>query len=130
MRRANNLEWIGNTNAVPEDARGQADYMLFAFHDDVLLPGYVAHLAARFAARRDAVSAVSDAELLFEDQAPQPTAFPRLERLTSARAHNTIMARMPANWYLPAHGMFRAGTAQTIRGLKRSHRGEVMANWP
>jgi len=44
--------------------------MLFAFHDDVLFPDYMARPATRPGARPDAVLALSDAELVFEDQAP------------------------------------------------------------
>jgi glycosyltransferase involved in cell wall biosynthesis len=108
VRLANALGWIGNTNAMLEDARGQADWMLFAFHDDVLFPDYVARLAAR----PDAVLAFSDAEPVFEDQSLQTEAFTRLERATSARARTAIMASMPANWWISAHGMFRAGAAE------------------
>jgi hypothetical protein len=113
-----------------QDASGHADYMLFAFHDDVLFPDYVARMATRLGSRPDAVLAFSDAELVFEDQAPQTAAFTRLERVTSARARTAIMTRMPANWCIPAHRMFRAGAAQTVGGLQRSRRGEVMADWP
>jgi glycosyltransferase involved in cell wall biosynthesis len=130
VRRSTNLGWTGNTNAMLKDARGQAEYMLFAFHDDVLFPDYVARLAARLDSQPDAVLAFSDAELRFEDQAPQTAAFTRLEQVTSARARTAIMARMPENWWIPAHGMFRASAAETIGSLKRSRRGEVMADWP
>ncbi len=130
VRRTTNLGWIGNTNAMLDTARGQADYLMFAFHDDVLLPDYVARLAARLDAAPGAVLAFSDAELTFEDQAPQTAAFTRLEQVTSARARTAIMARMPENWWIPAHGMFRAGAAERVGGLKRSRRGEVMADWP
>lgn len=65
-----------------EDGRGQADYRLSEFHDDILLPDYMAHPAARPGARPDAVLALSDAELVFEDQGPQAAAFTRLERVT------------------------------------------------
>ncbi len=130
VRRPRNLGWIGNTNAMLDEARGQANYMLFAFHDDVLFPDYVARLAARLDARPDAVLAFSDAELTIEDQAPQTAAFTRLERVTSHRARTAIMARMPQDWWIPVHGMFRTSAAQTVGGLKRSRRGEVMADWP
>ena len=130
VRRRRNLGWTGNTNAMLEEVRGQADYLLFAFHDDVLLPDYITRLVARLDARPDAVLAFSDAEMTFEDQAPQTAAFTRLEHVTSARARTAIMARMPENWWIPAHGMFRAGAAETIGGLKCSRRGEIMADWP
>lgn len=130
LRQTSNLGWIGNTNALLREARGQADYMMFAFHDDVLFPDYVARLAARLDAAPDAVLAFSDAELTFEDQAPETAAFTRLEQVHSPRARTAIMARMPKDWWLPAHGMFRAGAADIVGGLKRSRRGEVMADWP
>jgi glycosyltransferase involved in cell wall biosynthesis len=130
VRRTRNLGWIGNANAMLGETRGQADYMLFAFHDDVLFPEYVARLAARLDARPDAILAFSDAELTFEDQAPQTASFTRLEQVTSARARTAIMARMPENWWIACQGMFPADAAQRVGGLKRSRRGEVMADWP
>jgi len=130
VRRTRNLGWIGNANAMLGETRGQADYLLFAFHDDVLFPDYVARLAARLDARPDAILAFSDAELTFEDQAPETASFTRLEQVTSPRARTAIMARIPANWWIACHGMFRADAAQKVGGLKRSRRGEVMADWP
>jgi hypothetical protein len=135
VRRSTNLGWTGNTNAMLKDARGQAEYMLFAFHDDVLFPDYVARLAARLDSQPDAVLAFSDAELRFEDQAPQTAAFTRLEQVTSARARTAIMARMPENWWIPAHGMFRASAAENHRQPEaqppgRSHGRLALAGAP
>jgi hypothetical protein len=41
-----------------------------------------------------------------------------------------VMARLPAIWWTPNRGVFRASAAAEIGGLRRSRVGEFSADWP
>jgi glycosyltransferase involved in cell wall biosynthesis len=58
IRQSHNLGWVGNTNPLLTAAK--ADNLLFAFHDDVLLPEYFSRCVAVLEANPAAIIAYSD----------------------------------------------------------------------
>ena len=68
IRQERNRGWVGNVNALLAEAHGTgAEYLLFAFQDDLPEPGYVTRCAAALDADPGAVMAYSDIVLVHQD---------------------------------------------------------------
>lgn len=122
------LGWINNSNFLLEQA--QADYALFAFHDDLLLPGCIEKLADVLDGEPDVVLAYSDLELTKLNGTRKLCTYTALDGLQDRVARgNTLLAR-EKYWWVPVHGMFRLDRARCIGGLKHHGAGEFSADWP
>jgi len=128
IRQERNLGWVGNTNALLRAAAG--DYLLFAFHDDLLKPAYVARLVEALEAEPDAVLAISDIELVQVDGRREHAAYAALDGIADRAERTRRLAWQQGEWWIPNRGVFRAWAAERIGGLKRHLAGEFYAGWP
>lgn len=130
VRRPRRSGWVGNVNALLRAIEPGADYLLVAFHDDVLRPEYVARLVERLEQNPDAVLAHSDVETVFQDGGREMRVYDKLEGLSSPVERAKLVLRRTGHWSVPIHGVFRARAASRIGGFKRHLAGEFSADWP
>lgn len=128
IRQPRNLGWTGNVNALLAQARG--DYLLFAFHDDILAPEYVARCVAALEASPRAIIAFSDLTLVNQDGSREERSYPLLQGVGDRRLRAQLVARRRGSWWIPNRGVFRASAAREIGGLRRHLAGEFGADWP
>ena len=128
VRRPKNLGWLGNVNALLQEARG--DYFVFAFQDDLFEPTYVERCVAALESNPRAILAFSDVTLVQQDGSLEQLRFVALDGVTERVRRAQVMARLPAIWWTPNRGVFRASAAAEIGGLRRSRAGEFSADWP
>ena len=128
VRQQERLGWVRNSNFLLEQA--QADYALFAFHDDTLLPTYVEKLCAVLDARPEVVLSYSDVLLTRPNGAEEHWVYTELEGMTQRIARSQKVLARAGQWWVPNRGVFRLDAARKIRGLKRHGAGEFSADWP
>lgn len=128
IRQRRNLGWIGNVNALL--AHGDGDYLLFAFHDDVLAPEYVSRCVAALEANPRAIIAFSDLTLVNQDGSSEERSYPLLDGLGGRLERARAVAQLRGSWWIPNRGVFRASAAHAIGGLRRHLAGEFSADWP
>jgi glycosyltransferase involved in cell wall biosynthesis len=128
IRQERNLGWVGNVNALL--AQADADYLLFAFQDDLPEPSYVERCVAALDADPSAVMAFSDILLVRQDGTVEERSFTRLDGVTDPIERARRIARHEGAWWIPNRGVFRASAARAIGGLRRHRAGEFSADWP
>lgn len=128
VRQPQRLGYVGNCNALLNLAR--SDYALFAFHDDILAPEYVAALAAVLDDRPEVVVSFSDVHLTHADGREEHWEFSALEGMRSRVRRGLVMLDGRQKWWVPNRGVFRLATVRAIRGLKTHGAGEFSADWP
>ncbi|HET9466003.1 MAG TPA: glycosyltransferase family 2 protein [Gemmatimonadales bacterium] len=128
IRQPRNLGWIGNVNALLREARG--DYLVFAFHDDLLEPSYLDQCVAALEANPRAILAFTDIELVRQDGAREDISFTGLDGVAERIDRARLMARRQGEWWVPNRGVFRASAARAIGGLRSHLGGEFSADWP
>jgi len=128
IRQERNLGWVGNVNALLRAAEG--DYLMLAFHDDLLMPTYVARLVEALEANPDAILAFSDVELVTPKGRRRRRVFAALDGVEERTERARRMLLQPDAWAVPNRGVFRAEAARRIGGLKRHLAGEFSADWP
>lgn len=115
--RSQNLGWIGNTNDLMAQARGE--FLFFMPHDDWIEPGYVEQLIKALLANPDAVLAYSDIDFSRDGEPPEVLVFPGLTGANPfARAME--MGRIPGNAWILHRAMFRARDFRELGGLRPS----------
>jgi glycosyltransferase involved in cell wall biosynthesis len=128
IRQPRNLGWTGNVNALLRAARGE--YLLFAFQDDLLAPEYITRCVAALERDPGAVMAFTDIALVHQDGHEERKSYTRLDGVTDRLARARLVARQRGSWWIPNRGVFRAGAASEIGGLRRHAAGEFSADWP
>lgn len=128
IRQPRNLGWTGNVNALLREARG--DYLVFAFHDDLLEPPYIDRCAAALEADPRAVLAFSDVTLVHEDGRREEMCYRTLEGVADRVRRARLVMRQVGAWWIPNRGLFRATAAAAIGGLRCHRAGEFSADWP
>lgn len=128
VRHDDRLGYVGNCNFL----LGQAlsDFVLFAFHDDVLAPEYVEKLSAVLERRPEVVMAYSDVLLTTVDGRQETWVYTALEGLVDRVQRGLKMMAMEGMWWVPNRGVFRLSEARRINGLKAHGAGEFSADWP
>jgi GT2 family glycosyltransferase len=130
IRQGRNLGWVGNVNALLEAADPDADLLLFAFQDDLPAPDYVERCVRALVADPDAVLAFSDVLLVSQDGSREEKRYAVLEGIADPIERARRIARQESSWWIPNRGVFRAGAAGAIGGLRRHAAGEFSADWP
>lgn len=128
IRQEQRLGYVGNCNYLLGQA--EADYVLFAFHDDILEPAYVEKLCGILDARPDVVMSFSDLLLTTVGGATEQVTYTGLEGVRDRVERGLKMLERPTNWWVPNRGIFRLRQARRIQGLKTHGAGEFSADWP
>ncbi|MEO5988750.1 MAG: glycosyltransferase family A protein [Candidatus Eisenbacteria bacterium] len=128
IRQPRNLGWVGNVNALLQAAQG--DYLLFAFQDDLLEPGYIDRCVTALESNPRAILAFSDIALVEQDGHRESKAYTRLDGVTDRLTRARWVALQRGSWWIPNRGVFRAGAARAIGGLRAHGAGEFSADWP
>lgn len=128
VRQTERLGWIGNSNFLLSQAQG--DYALFAFHDDLLAPTYVAQLAAALDADPLASVAYSDVLLTDAQGRQENWVYTALHNEPTAVLRGVRVLERRGQWWVPNRGLFRLALARQIGGLKTHGAGEFSADWP
>ncbi len=128
VRQSERLGYVGNCNALLNMA--DADYVLFAFHDDIIKPEYVERLAAVLDARPEVVLSFSDVLLTEVDGRQAHWVMDELEGVRDRVRRGMHMLNWKIKWWVPNRGLFRLARARRIRGLKTHGAGEFSADWP
>jgi glycosyltransferase involved in cell wall biosynthesis len=122
------LGYVGNCNFLL--GQTDADYALFAFHDDVLDPSYADKLCRVLDERPEAVLAYSDVLLTEVSGATEQWVYEELEGIHDRLQRGLKMLKGAGKWWVPNRGVFRLTDARRIGGLKTHGAGEFSADWP
>lgn len=122
------LGYVGNCNFLLGQA--DADYILFAFHDDILKPEYVTRLAEVLDSRPEVVTSFSDVHLTNTNGTQEQWIFTELEGVQDPVQRGLTMMRGDNKWWVPNRGLFRLKEARQINGLKTHRAGEFSSDWP
>ena len=128
IRQDQRLGYVGNCNFLL--SRAEADYVLFAFHDDILLADCVQRLADVLDARPEVVMSFCDMLVTAVDGTEEHWAFTAMEGLKDPLQRGMTMLQRTKGWWVPNRGMFRLGEARKIQGLKTHGAGEFSADLP
>ena len=128
VRQDRRLGYVGNCNYLL--AQADADYVLFAFHDDILAPRYVEALCGVLDARPEVVMCYSDILLTTVDGRTSQSSFSIMEGVNDRGRRGLMMLSRPDNWWVPNRGVFRLRDSRRIGGLKSHGAGEFSADWP
>jgi glycosyltransferase involved in cell wall biosynthesis len=127
IRRETNLGWVANTNDLM--ARATGEFMVFAFHDDLVAPTYVERLVRALIDEPRAVLAYSDLDQVHVDGSgrtlvgrPLPIDATPFERVRD-------LARQGRDWHVPNRGVFRASAYRELGGMGIHDAGEYAADW-
>ncbi len=122
------MGYVANCNFLLDQA--EADYVLFAFHDDILAPEYIARLSAVLDARPEVVLSYSDVQLTHVNGLREHWEFSELEGVREPVRRGMIVLQGNNKWWVPNRGLFRLNDARRINGLKTHGAGEFSADWP
>ena len=128
IRQERRLGYVGNCNFLLDQT--DADYVLLAFHDDILAPTYVARLAEVLDARPEVVLSFSDVQLTHANGQQEHWEYSHLEGVQQRAQRGLLVARGENMWWVPNRGLFRLNDARRIKGLKTHGAGEFSADWP
>jgi len=122
------LGYVGNCNFLLDQT--DADYVLFAFHDDILKPEYIKLLAEVLDMRPEVVMSYSDVHLTNTDGTQEHWIFTELEGVRDPVQRGALVMSGSNKWWVPNRGLFRLNQARQINGLKTHRAGEFSADWP
>ncbi|MGR8953659.1 MAG: glycosyltransferase family 2 protein [Gammaproteobacteria bacterium] len=128
IKQNQRLGYVGNCNFLLD--RAKADYVIFAFHDDILAPEYIASLVEVLDERPEVVLSYSDLLLTNVDGQQSHEEFRGLEGAKDRFERGVRMLKPVRNWWVPNRGLFRLENARQINGLKRHAAGEFSTDWP
>jgi len=127
IEQTERLGWIGNVNALLNAAEGH--YFHFAFHDDLILPDYVAACVDRLENNPAAVLAFTDMDTSYTSGRVDNQVYTLMEGVTSPEARAAKVISMKGAWWTPNRGVFRASAARAVSGMKKHRAGEFIADW-
>lgn len=129
IRQDRRMGYVGNCNFLLGQA--DADYVLFAFHDDILAPSYVEKLCEVLDKRPEVILCYSDILLTELDGTQRQVSYTELEGLGDRVQRGlTMLKRKAGNWWVPNRGIFRLKESGEIQGLKTHGAGSVSPDRP
>ena len=128
IQQSTRLGYVGNCNFLLDQA--VADYVLFAFHDDILLPTYLEKLCHVLDVRPEVVMSYSDVLLTAVNGVQQHWVYTALDGVHNRVQRGLKVLARQGNWWVPNRGIFRRTEAQKIQGLKTHQAGEFSVDWP
>ncbi|MDD4881491.1 MAG: glycosyltransferase family A protein [Gallionellaceae bacterium] len=128
IQQEQRLGYAGNCNFLLDQA--DAEYVLFAFHDDILAPSYIEKLCAVLDTRPEVVLSYSDLLLTAVDGTRQNCIYTGLDGMTDRAQRGLKMLERPDMWWVPNRGLFRLQEARRIHGIKTHDAGEFSVDWP
>lgn len=128
LRQNERLGFVGNTSRLLREVDG--DYVLWAWHDDILLPEYVSSLVPVLERNPGAVCAYTDLELHRLDGRISTLAYSHLDGVSNPYERAKRVLWIPENWWLPNRGLVRREAAVKVGGFRRHWAGEYKSDWP
>lgn len=128
IRQERRLGYVGNCNFLL--GKADADYVLLAFHDDILAPTYVEKLCAVLDERPEAIMSFSDLLLTEVDGSQRNLALAELEGIKDPVQRGIIMLARGVRWWLPNRGVFRLAQSRRIGGIKTHGAGDFSPDRP
>ena len=128
VRQERRLGYVGNCNFLLHQT--DADYVLFAFHDDILAPTCITRLAEVLDAHPEVVLSFPDVQLTQVNGQQEHWEYTQLEGVRERSVRGLMVAKGDSKWWVPNRGMFRLKEARRINGLKTHGAGEFSADWP
>ena len=128
IRQQQRLGYAGNCNFLLGQAA--SDYVLFAFHDDILLPTYVEKLCEMLDRRPEVVLGYSDVLLTHVNGRTEHWVYAALEGIHDRTQRGLRVLSRNGKWWVPNRGVFRRQRATGIQGIKTHGAGEFSADWP
>jgi len=122
------LGYSGNCNFLMDEADG--DYVMLAFHDDLLKPAFVEKLCPVLDERPEVILAFPDTYLTKPDGSQEHWEFTAMEGLKTPLQRGLLMQGRPRLWWAPNRGMFRLHKARAIGGIKPHRAGEFSVDFP
>ncbi len=122
------LGWVENVNFLLRQA--DAEYVIFACHDDVAAPSYVSKLVSAIDHRPGAVLAYSDGEIVDYDGVRSAWKFADIDGARTRLQRARSIAQQKPNWPVAYHGLVRTDAARRVGGLRRHAGGEFGADLP
>jgi glycosyltransferase involved in cell wall biosynthesis len=122
------LGYVGNCNFLMRQA--QADYVMLAFHDDLLEPAFTSKLCAALDSHPEAVLAFSDVHYTPVEGPEEYWEYTVLDGVRDrVRRGRRIVYRLE-KWWVPNRGMFRLDRSRRIGGIKHHGANEFSVDWP
>jgi len=122
------LKYVGNCNFLLDHT--DADYVLFAFHDDILDSSYIEKLSLILDNNSEMIMAFSDVSLTTLEGESEYWEYTELENIKDRVKRGLTMLSRKALWSVPNRGIFRLDRARKIQGLKTHAAGEFSTDWP
>ncbi|MGO8756474.1 MAG: glycosyltransferase family 2 protein [Gallionellaceae bacterium] len=120
--------YVGNCNFLLDQA--DSEYVLFAFHDDILAPGYVEKLSMVLDNRPEVINSYSDVLLTTVAGEREHWIYTGVEGIRDRVQRGMKMLAGVSLWWVPNRGVFRLWEARRIKGLKTHDAGEFSADFP
>ena len=128
LKQDQRMGYVGNCNFLINHA--SADYVLLAFHDDLLEPDYVEKLCRVLDTRPETVLSFSDVLYTAVDGSQEHWIYTELEGMHNRVQRGLKVLERAGRWYVPNRGIFRLKEARKIQGLKTHGAGEFSVDWP
>ena len=122
------LGYVGNCNFLLDHA--SADYVLLAFHDDLLEPVYVEKLCSALDTHPEAILSFADVLYTGVNGSQEHWVYTELEGIHNRVQRGLKILRRIGKWWVPNRGIFRLKEARKIQGLKTHDAGEFSVDWP
>jgi glycosyltransferase involved in cell wall biosynthesis len=128
FKQEERLGYVGNCNFLLDQA--DADYVLFAFHDDLLAPDYLEKLCDLLDSRPEVIMTYSDVLLTRTNGNTELWIYKEMDGLHDRTQRGLRMLWQVGCWWVPNRGIFRLDEARRINGLKTHAAGEFSADLP